>query len=192
MNTADEHTAADKQALRQLMRSRLRAQPPDDEARWSAEAISHIKQLPTAAAAHTALLYHPIAHEVDLRPLIDEWYAQGRRIVLPEVADDGLLRLRLYEGRQSLRRGAYGIMEPTGALLTPADYAEICLAIVPGLSFDDRGYRLGRGRGYYDRLLPHLPHATLVGLAYACQRTDRVPTEPQDVRMHTVVFAGHR
>ena len=62
------------------------------------------------------------------------------------------LELRLYTGDDRLTEGAFHIDEPTGTAFT--DYAAIDLAVIPGVAFDRRGNRLGRGKGYYDRLLP--------------------------------------
>jgi 5,10-methenyltetrahydrofolate synthetase len=76
-------------------------------------------------------------------------------------------------------------MEPTGQLFT--DYYAIGTALVPGMAFDAAGHRLGRGRGYYDRLLPQLHNARTVGVCFPFQRVAEVPTEAHDVTMHLVV-----
>lgn len=80
-----------------------------------------------------------------------------KQILLPVVTGDDL-ELRVYTGPGDLATGAYGIEEPTGALFT--DYDAIDFIVVPGVAFDRNGNRLGRGKGYYDRLLPPhtLPH----------------------------------
>ena len=81
--------------------------------------------------------------------------------------------------------GAYGIEEPTGALFT--DYATIDLVIVPGVAFDRDGNRLGRGKGYYDRLLPRIPSAYKVGICFPFQIVEEVPAEPFDIRMDEII-----
>jgi 5-formyltetrahydrofolate cyclo-ligase len=69
--------------------------------------------------------------------------------------------------------------------------------VVPGIAFDAHGARIGFGAGYYDRLLPHLPGAYRLALAYDFQVQDSLPTEPHDIAMHAVVtpdrtlVAGH-
>ena len=109
-------------------------------------------------AAHTVLLYSSLPDEVDTHTFIRRW--EGRkRILLPVVVSDSELELRVYTGSSNMRRGAFNIDEPAGAAFT--DYGSIDLAVIPGVAFDRHGNRLGRGRGYYDRLLarlyPYLP-----------------------------------
>ena len=110
----------------------------------------------------------------------------GHRVLLPVVVGDDL-ELRLYQGEDSLRAGAYNIMEPVGPLFPPEAYGQIELAIVPGMAFDAAGHRLGRGKGYYDRLLPRLASAYKVGVCYPFQFIADVPSEEHDVAMNEVV-----
>ena len=135
--------------------------------------------------ASTLLLYYPLPDEVDVRPLVWEAYKEGKRVLLP-VCKGEELELRLYEGEASLKEGAYGIMEPTGPLFSEERYSEIQFAIIPGMAFDRVGHRLGRGKGYYDRLLPKLTKARLTGVCWAFQLLDEVPSEPHDVRVQEV------
>ena len=65
--------------------------------------------------------------------------------------------------------------------------ASIDLAIIPRVAFDVHGNRLGRGKGYYDRLLPRLPHTYKIGICFPFQLLEKVPTETQDVRMDEVL-----
>lgn len=136
--------------------------------------------------ASTLLLYYPLPDEVDVRSLISEAHERGARVLLPVVVGDEL-ELRLYEGETSLREGAFGIKEPTGDLFPLGQYDEIELAVVPGMAFDRDGHRLGRGKGYYDRLLPKLSKARLRGICFPFQMLDEVPTDVHDIAMHGVV-----
>ena len=135
--------------------------------------------------AGTLLLYYPLADEVDVRPLIQEAHRHGKRVLLPVCVGDDL-ELHLYEGEDSLMPGAFGIMEPQGALFAPEDYPEIQLALIPGMAFDRVGHRLGRGRGYYDRLLPRLTAARLQGICFPFQLLDEVPADAHDIPVHAV------
>ena len=74
--------------------------------------------------------------------------------------------------------------EPTGENFT--DFEEIELGIIPGVSFDRQGNRLGRGKGYYDKLLPLLPHSYNIGICYRFQAREEIPCEPFDRRMEEV------
>ncbi|KAA6347019.1 5-formyltetrahydrofolate cyclo-ligase [termite gut metagenome] len=94
------------------------------------------------------------------------------------------LELRIYNSHQSLSVGPYGIKEPFGEAFT--DYASIDLAVIPGVAFDRFGNRLGHGKGYYDRLLPHLS-AYRIGIGFSFQLVEEVPAKEFDVRMNEVI-----
>jgi len=133
-------------------------------------------------AAHTILLYHSMKDEVCTHSFIEKWSKQ-KNILLPIVKGDEL-QLCSYSNPDNLAVGAYGIKEPTG---TPFyDYEKIDLVIVPGMAFDATGARLGRGKGYYDRLLPKLT-AHKIGLCFPFQLVNEIPVEAFDIRMDEVL-----
>lgn len=113
---------------------------------------------------------------------IEKW-SKEKNIVLPVVIGEEL-ELRLYTGPKDLAIGAYGIAEPTGEVFT--DYEAIDLAVVPGMAFDKDGHRLGRGKGYYDRLLPRIP-AVKIGICFPFQLIEEVPTESSDICMNIII-----
>lgn len=137
------------------------------------------------ATAHTVMAYWSLPDEVFTHSLIDHLTAAGIRVVLPHVTGPTTMELHQYTGIASMTPGAFGIMEPTGSLFT--DYAAVDTVIVPGIAFDRQGHRLGRGRGYYDRLLPLLPNATTIGLCFPFQLVEHVPTDCHDITMDEVV-----
>ena len=120
---------------------------------------------------------------MDTHEFIRKW-SREKRILLPVVVGDDL-ELRLYTGPEDLNPGAYGIEEPTGELFT--DYADIDFIAVPGVAFDRNGNRLGRGKGYYDRLLPRIPSAHKAGICFPFQLVEEVPAEPFDIRMDEII-----
>lgn len=145
--------------------------------------LSRLEAHPAFRQAHTILLYHSLPDEVNTHDFIRKWSAQ-KQILLPVVIGNDL-ELRRYTNPQDLKKGAYGIEEPVGEPFT--DYASIDLAIIPGVAFDAQGNRLGRGKGYYDRLLPRLPHTYKIGICFPFQLLEEVPTEALDVRMDEVL-----
>lgn len=148
----------------------------------SAALLEKLEQHPKFAAAHTVLLYYSLADEVHTHDFVEKWHWQ-KTILLPVVKGD-VLELRVYTGKQSLTTGkAYHIEEPMGEAFT--DYGQIDFAIIPGVSFDSEGNRLGRGKGYYDRLLPLL-HSYNVGICYEFQISEHIPAEPFDRTMDEV------
>ena len=173
-----------KQELRRFIRTQ-KTQMSDRLEAMSEGICSRVLRSAWWQEAGTLLLFYPLADEVDVRPLLRDAFESGKRVLLPVVKGEEL-ELRHYVGEDSLAAGAFGIMEPHGPLLPPERYGEIELAIVPGMAFDKAGHRLGRGKGYYDRLLPLLSHARLQGICFPFQLLDEVPAEPHDVVVHAV------
>ena len=138
----------------------------------SAEILAALEAHPAFRAAHIVLLYYSLKDEVDTHEFVRKW-SREKRILLPVVVGDDL-ELRVYTGPE----------EPTGELFT--DYAAIDFVAVPGVAFDNAGNRLGRGKGYYDRLLPRLT-AFKAGICFPFQLVKEVPAEPFDIRMDTII-----
>lgn len=176
----------DKSDLRDYIREQKELCTPDQLAAMSEAVVSSIVFGGQWSVASTILLYYPLADEVDVRPLIQMAHQAGHRVLLPAVVGKDL-ELRLYQGEESLRAGAFNIMEPVGPVFPSQEYPQIELAIVPGMAFDATGQRLGRGKGYYDRLLPQLPQAYKIGVCYPFQFVAQVPSEEHDIPMNEVV-----
>lgn len=149
----------------------------------SAKILAALEAHPAFRAANTILLYHSLNDEVDTHDFIEKWSNQ-KHILLPVIIGEEL-ELRTYTGPHDLLIGAYGIEEPVGTPFT--DYAAIDLAVIPGVAFDSRGNRLGRGKGYYDRLLPHMPTTYKIGICFPFQLVKEVPAEAFDIRMDEII-----
>lgn len=127
-------------------------------------------------------MYYSLDDEVQTHAFVEKWHRQ-KTILLPVVKGDAL-ELRIYTGKGCLQAGeAYRIEEPVGEAFTA--YREIDLSLVPGVSFDAKGNRLGRGKGYYDKLLPLLSSYN-IGICYAFQVSKQIPAEPFDRVMDEV------
>ena len=129
----------------------------------------------------TILLYYALPGEVSTHAFIEKWYQQ-KQILLPVVVGEEL-ELRQYTGPSCMREGAFHIMEPTGDVFD--QLRKIELSIIPGVSFDAQGHRLGRGKGYYDRLLPKLKSYN-IGVCFHFQVVPEVPTDSFDRVMNEV------
>ena len=175
-----------KRELRQRIRTQKRRFSAAELAVMSEDICSKVLALASWQEAGTLLLYYPLPDEVDVRLLIKDAFESGKKVLLPVVKGDEL-ELHLYEGEASLKEGAFGIMEPTGPLFAPIHYDEIELAIIPGMAFDSAGHRLGRGKGYYDRLLPNLKAAKLIGVCFPFQFLEEVPAEAHDISVCKVI-----
>ncbi|KAA6329359.1 5-formyltetrahydrofolate cyclo-ligase [termite gut metagenome] len=131
------------------------------------------------------MLFHSLKDEPDTHAFIEKW-SKTKRILLPVVCGKEL-ELRIYSNQKDLSVGTYGIKEPSsGEVFT--DYASIDLAVVPGVAFDCSGNRLGRGKGYYDKLLPHIP-AYKIGICFPYQLIEKIPAGEFDIVMDEVISA---
>lgn len=140
---------------------------------------------PLIGNARVVLAYYSLAGEVCTHRLIDLLAEEGRVMLLPKVISATGMELHRYYGKASLREGAFGIMEPVGEAWD--DYELIDVALIPGMAFDADGHRLGRGRGYYDRLLPLLTRAKKIGVCFDFQKQWPVPVDAYDIGVDVVV-----
>ncbi|MBE6275627.1 MAG: 5-formyltetrahydrofolate cyclo-ligase [Bacteroides sp.] len=170
-----------KKLLRKQIREEKKHQTTNELMIRSSALLEKIEKHPHFIASRTILCYHSLSDEVQTHAFLEKWHT-NKKILLPVVVED-ILELRHYTGKDCLKVGAFGIEEPTGRNFT--DFDEIELGIIPGMSFDRQGNRLGRGKGYYDKLLPLL-HTYNIGICYHFQAREEIPCEPFDQRMDEV------
>lgn len=137
--------------------------------------------------AATVLLYAALPDEINLQLLIDDARGSGKEIILPVVNGDNLL-LRKFDPQHLEVQGKFQIEEPTEACEALTDLSKIDLAIIPGRAFSRKGHRMGRGKGYYDKLLPEM-QCLKWGVCFTCQLQKMVPCDEWDIRMNKVVTA---
>ena len=174
----------DKKILRREVRARV-AQVDAADARERAEAIGReVERHLVVSGAMVVALFSPLGDEPQLWPLVER-LAQRVSVVLPRVEGD-VMNFYSYDSC-AMAKGAYGINEPQDGL--PVDVGEIDVIVVPGVAFTDRGARMGRGKGYYDRYLSQSGcRALKIGVCYREQVVESIPTEPHDVMMDTVIY----
>jgi 5-formyltetrahydrofolate cyclo-ligase len=173
-------STSDKSQLRKLARAARQALRSDG---FAAKLASHADRLKVAPGMIVAG-YHAHQDEADPSLLLLELARAGAPIAFPRVwAKDRALEFHLVPEGEILRPGAYGIHEP----LDHWPRAVPALLLVPLLGFDDQGYRLGYGGGYYDRTLAALPKARAIGIAYAGQRMDFLPHDAHDYPLNAVL-----
>lgn len=171
-----------KKELRKLIRQRKAEHTAEEKAEMSARICRQVLTDPHWAKANNVFLYHALTDEVDTTMLIDAAMHEGKTVLLPVIDGDDL-RLKIHTG--ATQTGSYSIQEPIGEEFTC--YKEIALAIVPGMAFDKKGNRLGRGRGFYDRTLPKLAEAYKIGLCFPFQLLESIPSEAYDIKMDAVL-----
>jgi 5-formyltetrahydrofolate cyclo-ligase len=176
-----------KAALRQRVRFELAAVLPSQRAAAAAKASALLKRQPVWNAAETLLFFAPLPEELDIWPLLGEALAAGKTIGLPRYASatDAYIACRIQNLRGDIEPGQFGIREPVSACeQLPLDGLDLIL--VPGVAFDLAGRRLGRGRGFYDRLLAAV-RGTKCGVAFDEQIVSEVPAGPLDVRVNCLL-----
>ncbi|MCX6770430.1 MAG: phosphoribosylglycinamide formyltransferase [Candidatus Micrarchaeota archaeon] len=143
--------------------------------------------LPEFDSARCVLLYASRKGEVHTDGIILSALSLGKKVALPvSMKEEHALELYEIKSMEELSEGAFGIMEPARSQERRVQPEEVELVVVPGVSFDRRGHRLGYGMGYYDSLLKKVKGCK-VGLAYDMQIVEHVPDEPHDVAVDMVV-----
>jgi 5-formyltetrahydrofolate cyclo-ligase len=173
-----------KTELRRLVRAQLARITPAAAATASESIRTSIPSLPSWQDARVVAAFAALPSEPDLRPL--DW-GRSKSVLLPRVDGENLVFHRV-EDTTRLKTGAFGVLEPDPAQCPIADPATASLIFVPGLAFTSDGHRLGRGRGYYDRLLATLPGSVVrVGVCFAVQMVAAIPEEPHDKSVDLVL-----
>jgi 5-formyltetrahydrofolate cyclo-ligase len=179
--------AESKRRLRQEMLRRLQAIPPARRALEEEVVTAALQDTPEWRAATTVLLYRSLPGEFGTVGLANGAWRAGKRVAMPRVAAKGQLALHEVRAWSELRPGAFGVHEPQAA--APAvEPREVDLAVVPAVAWTREGARLGRGGGYYDRLLTGLRLAW--GVGFDVQVLRDVPTAPHDARVGRVWHAA--
>ena len=144
-------------------------------------------QFPPYLLRRSVALYNPIQNEVETREILDHALVTGKNVFFPRFGPEDSLELIKIRSATEFSPGRFGILEPTGEGRLAGRDREELVVFVPGVAFDLRGNRLGRGKGWYDRLIKELGGAILVALAYDFQIVDEIPVEEWDQRVHYVI-----
>jgi 5-formyltetrahydrofolate cyclo-ligase len=176
-----------KEEWRRRFRVVLNGLSKEQREEASARARNLLLQQAVWRRAGAVLFYAPLAREVDLAPLIDEALQSGKAAALPGfVKETGTYQA--YEISHPMRDcapGKFGIIEP-GTQCRPMPLKRLDLVLAPGLGFDVSGRRLGRGQGFYDRLLAGIAGAKC-GVAFDQQVVEQLPAAGHDVSMNFIL-----
>jgi len=152
--------------------------------------LQNVLKTPEYMEADNILLYADHDNEVMTRGIFDDALARGKRIYFPKA--DSLTNTMVFYQTTSasqLERGFMGICEPKeNPRLRYCFHAdEDTLVILPGVAFDTAGFRLGYGKGFYDKFLSNKRQLSTMALAFACQIVEVLPNEPHDIKMDKIV-----
>lgn len=172
-----------KKEIRIIIKARVKAMSIEEREAEALHLLAAVSAEPHFASANKVLIYNPLPDEIDVLPILER-FKSSKKFFMPVVCGD-ILKILPYTERQCV--GAYNISEPVGS-----DYvsiSDIDLVIVPGVGFTADGYRLGRGKGYYDRLLSGAA-CYKMGVCFSCQIEPTIveTAEPHDVKMDCVLF----
>lgn len=174
----------EKAAVRQAISIKRKSLSENEVTNRSSVIIGKIEVMLEFLKAKTVFIYWSLPEEVQTHDFIRKWM-DIKTFVLPQV-NSNKLTLRKLSSVDELKKGKkLGIMEPTGELVQ--DFSSIDLAIVPGVAFDREGNRLGRGKAYYDKILPKLERVYKVGVAFDFQIMKSLPVDNHDVPMDIVI-----
>lgn len=168
----------DKPELRRMVRERLRAMAPEACAEQSRLACGRFILSDVFLRANSLLLYMPLGGELDVRRILEAARGGGKEVALPRFLPETGNYGAFFIGDKPLVLGPFGVFEPAGD--RPAPLNRLDLIVVPGLGFDLRGRRLGRGKGFYDRLLSEAA-GVKCGICFEEQLLPEIPVEPHDV-----------
>ena len=178
--------AAEKSRLRAEMLAKLRAFSGDERAAQNSKIADQFFALPEFVAARTIGFFASEPFEVATDFLIEKSFELGKKVALPRVEKNSTaLEFHSIQDLSDCAPGCFGINCP--AISAPKiSLAEIDLLVVPALAFDSSGERLGRGGGFFDRVLQKFSGAS-VGLAFDFQILPTIPTEDFDEKVKCVV-----
>ena len=163
----------------------------DEEVTAKSEAIvQKVIKTPEYKEADNILLYADFCREVMTRGIFEDALLHRKRIYFPRV-DKLTNTMEFYQviSIRQLVRGYMDILEPREDIRLRYQFQpkEDTLAILPGVAFDTSGYRIGYGKGFYDKFLANRRQLSTMALAYACQIIDEIPIDEHDIKMDKIV-----
>lgn len=174
-----------KQICRRRYREQRRSIDSDTRILLDRSLCENTIALPSFREADTVLAFYPVSGEPNILPILERAAQMGKKLAFP-VCDprNATMTFRLASIAE-LSPSTYGIPEPPQNAPVVTDFSN-CFCIVPGIVFDQNGFRIGYGKGYYDRFLEHFRGVT-AGLVYHELLVDSLPHEPTDINVSIII-----
>ncbi len=178
-----------KEQIRSKILLRLKTQKEESRERKSKLIKKRLFRTEVFKKAEFVMFYIALKDEVNTEEMIKEAKKLGKKVIVPVCKKNRItLRPCILEDNPSLKKGPYGVCEP--AIERGIPLKDLDLVIVPGVAFDKKGNRLGRGKGCYDRFLKKLLKDTpTIGLAFDFQILPSLPRQTHDVSVNKIIFA---
>ena len=176
-----------KAGLRQQVRQRLKALTPQQREAASLQINARLRQQAVWKSAGSILFFAPLPSEPDIWPLLEEALLAGKTVALPRFSleTQSYIACVVRNPQTDLQSGQFRIREP-GLSGPEFPLNRLDLVLVPGVAFQPDGCRLGRGKGFYDRLLAAV-RGTKCGVAFDEQIVGAIPVGPLDIRVNCIV-----
>jgi len=186
-----ESSAERKNALREQVRTLVGELTKTQREEAAVEICARLIEQAAWKNASSVMLFSPLVDEPNVRPLLHSALSGDKLTALPRFnAGTGHYEAAVVNDlAKDFIEGKFGILEPAPACKI-ADLKRLDLVLVPGVAFDWHGHRLGRGRGFYDRLLAEVSGKTC-GVAFDQQLVSTLPVEPHDVRLNCILTPSH-
>ena len=180
----------EKEQIRADIRGQLEKQSAEARRNKSNTIAAKLRKDANLQNARVVLVYLSLAEEVDTKLIVEYALAQEKEVAVPwvDVKSRMIVPSRVMDWQEDLAAGSYGILEPKPGKVRPVEFEKLDLVLVPGIAFDQTNHRLGRGGGYYDRLLAKLPRRTVTyGLAFDLQLVKTLPVTELDIPVGRVI-----
>lgn len=182
-----------KDKIRENIIKLLKEQGEESRQKRSFEIKKKLFSQPLFLQANTIMFYIAKREEVDTSVMIKDALKLGKKVVVPMilVKEKQIISSQLINPKKELEKGPYGVYQPKNQFIRKVLLKTIDLVIVPGVAFDQKGNRLGRGGGYFDRFLSKLKkrNVPIFGLAFRFQILDKLPVLPHDIPVNKLIFA---
>ena len=174
---------SEKAVLRKLVRERVNSYTPERLLEFSEIILKKLENTRLFIESKNILAYWSMPSEVFTHDFIIKW-SSSKNFYLPVVTNNNLDIRKFTNEQNMITSSKFNIQEPVGGKLT--NLGIIDLTIVPGIAFDKNNNRLGRGRGYYDRLLINIKEKK-VGICFFFQFFDSIPVDANDIPVDAVI-----
>lgn len=177
-----------KDELRKEILKKRRELASDEVSEKSEQILERLKSTPLIDSAHVIMCYMDFRNEVETANIIEYLWSQDKVVVLPKVNKEmQMLELYQIEGFKDMIQSNMGILEPSTELPRVLE-TDIDLILAPGVAFDLKGYRMGYGGGFYDKLIPNLrADCHIAALAFEIQLVEKLPVEAHDQPMSSII-----
>ena len=177
-----------RDVLRRAAMSRRRSLSPANCRSWSEAIQTRALELRQYLDARSVALYSAVQNEVETEAILEDALRAGKHVFFPKFNRRDGAEFAQVTSKDELASGRFGIAEPAGTNALALVDGACAIVFIPGVLFDNRGHRLGRGGGWYDRALAQFGNrGFFVGLAYEVQIVDRLPEQSWDQRVHYVI-----